>query len=34
MAADFSIGKVFITGYHDTKDRDVQFCPFESESLS
>ena len=34
MAADFSIGKVFITGYHDTKDRDVQFHPFEFKSLS
>ncbi len=34
MAADFSIGKVFVAGYHDTKDCDVQFCPFEFESLS
>ena len=34
IAANFCIGKVFVTGYHDTKDRDVQFHPFEFKSLS
>jgi len=34
IAANFRIGKVFVTGYHDTKDRDVQFHPFEFKSLS
>ena len=34
MAADFPVGKVFVASSHDTKDRDVQFCPFKFESLS
>ena len=34
MTANFPIGKVFVAGYHDSKDWDVHFHPFEFKSLS
>ena len=34
MAANFSIGKVFVAGYHGTKDRRVHFHPFKFKNLS
>ena len=34
MAADFPIGKVFVAGCHDTKNRDAQFLTFKFKGLS